>query len=893
MIKTYKNFKRKEEIFCGLSLIPSLQIALSSTLFFSIAVGLKLNPSSPLFLLLAVSLMIFTAFIIKAARGEEVRGFYSSILLFPFKDHIWSSQPNNYYPNIESLKQSPQIYKDYIQNKDGDLLSIIKLENVISRNILSNAKQKELLKTWGISLSQLNKISSLSSSQEDSFSNNLLQVFIEINKYQVNEHLNSRQIDQLDLEWLSNEFDIRQFIPDLSFYIILKHQITPNKVNKWIKRLRKILGRTNPNYNQENELELLNNKTQVLIESLQQINITATILSEKDLERFTAKWSENGKSFIYDFNKYLQHNLTLDTNSNQIISSTNSYFTKTYRIKTNPNNGDLNFWLEEILVKLNLEGFISIYIEPRDAIKDRRKIEYKLSWTKNIYLIEEYKNLVSYLLKHPQSFDLSILITLKSNKLLNLQNAETKIRHLIKDAQLASLNRQQIENWISSLPFGNNLVKPEDKLFASLDFIEASFPLLEKELGSPNGYLFGVNLENQKPVFINEYDSSIFHNRGINYIGDSGSGKTVAAKLAVKRRFEEQNHFYIIDSTDDGWKFFVEYLGGEIVYLDKALPNGSIFNPLAIPPTASKELIQQQIQEIIKIFSFIEDRKLSTNDKFFLQEHLNKIYSKNQNLCLSDFYNYLCKESSIEAISWAQKIAPFCYSAKGIYSFLADSTKESFNSKSKLILFTFSKPNHDDEFLGLGIYLINLFIIKKIFLEKQSKSTLIIDEAWKIFTNNNSSSKNLLTYFARAGRGLDLGLWTISQKPGDLPREIHSSASLSLCFQLKESKDREEIVNLSNLSELEKELLTHPEMSRSGTCLIKNTKNSGISRIKLDPIESILCSSTRDLVNQRNKLFDFYCNEITHRKLELTESEIRKLAAQNTINTIINHGSFS
>jgi hypothetical protein len=247
---------------------------------------------------------------------------------------------------------------------------------------------------------------------------------------------------------------------------------------------------------------------------------------------------------------------------------------------------------------------------------------------------------------------------------------------------------------------------------------------------------------------------------------------------------------------------------------------------------------------------------MNANEKSFLTQSLKALYQSNAGPCLSDLYKFWSVSEHELSKKWLEIIAPYSCVTNGIYSKLMDGNEAYLDTQSRLILFTFSKLNRDSNFLPVSLYLVSNFINQKVLYEKKSKITLVIDEAWKIFTGKHSErGKELLSHFARAGRGLDLGLWNISQKPSDLPREIHSSASATLCFQLKEANDRAEITAYSSLNMNERNLLESPALFEAGTALLKTTRASGLIKMALDPYEQILCNSNRDFVNERNRLF--------------------------------------
>ncbi len=897
MIKTYRNFKRSEEIFCGLSIVPLLQIAVISTLLIYFAISIQLDPSSPLFLLLAVIWMIVVAFIIKAAQGEEVRGFYSSILLHPFANHIFSLDENDQtYQSVGRLLPVKDCSDNYIVTKEDDLLAVIKLNNSIARNKLSNEELLNVIKNWGDFLAQFKSISDIGAyNSSTDIGADLMQLFVWVKPYKLHptqlQSLVVDYADQIYQYWLSQMFDNGRFIQDLQFYIVIRQQSLNNKVSKVIKILRKFLPMLAHNKYSgfEDDLRLLLQKVEAVINALARIGINSNQLKGTDLLQFYNHWLPNQKSAPAAF---LQDN-------GKFIKQFDGRYSKTYRVHLHPSSGNLELWIEDLIKELQIESSVAIYLEPRDSLKDRRQAERKAELMRQLSnnnrsttmaIMKENKELALDLLNLPYSFDLSIFITIYARNSQEIQYFDSRLRKPIKEASIAGLDRQQIANWIYSLPFAANGLSNQDKLFAGLDFARATFPFVKEDLGTVDGPLMGLSMANSKPVFVDEYDRTLFNNRGINFIGDSGSGKTVAAKLAVKRRLQDQDRsFYIIDSTEDGWQFFVDYFGGDIVYLDKFLEFGSLFNPFVLPLTYTTAEFQQHLEDMTQLLAFIRSSQgqLQITEKFFLQQSLNAVYAKGARVRLSDLYDFWKRDSNSLAELWSNIIAPFCYQANGVYAYLLDGYEASFDAQSKLILFTFFKPYANQDFVPLAMFLINHFVSHKVIFQKQARSTLIVDEAWKIFTNNNQLGRDLLVHFARAGRGLDLGLWTISQKPSDLPREVHSSASMSLCFQLKELRDRQEMAVANNLSETELKLLSTSGIYDSGTCLMKTTRNSGLLKVLLDPVEQLLCNSTRDFVNKRNSLFVENLNKLVLSSGAGIDSELKKQAARITIKFLL------
>lgn len=865
MANTYKHFKKSEEFFLGLSALTCFYSSLLLMSFIWLVLAWKLNPNSPLFIFIAIVYMVIMVFIIKASQDEEIKGFYSSFLTHPFADHIFMPTENEEgYKTIAEIHNIKEITTDYLLSKEGDLIGILELDNLMPWNKTDQINRQRILDDWANFLAQLESINKLDSYLfESSNYGDSLQIFIWIKPY-TNHYIEQclstdpviQSLHNFNRDWQEGYFKQGKFIAEPRFYIVFKHKNSINQNKFWYKALAKFLTFSYSSLEIDQEYQLFEQKIQSSKQMLANIGIKVQQLKGDQLRDFANQWLKfNQEEILEDHNKYLKF----------------ANYQKTYRVINAPESGDLDFWILDYLRLLDTESFISIHLSPRNSHQDRRKLETKAEIIKNLSrsskpstqsIIIENQKISTDLLQKPYSFDLSIFITVEANSIEELQRIDNFIRKPLRQTKLAGLERQQIKNWLYSLPFAYNQLSDKEKIFANLDFARSCFPFVDYDLGTREGNLLGAALYDSKPVFCNEYDRTYFNNRAINFIGDSGSGKTVAAKLAIKRRLNDPSKkFYIVDNTEDGWKFFIDSFNGTIIEVDKyisSVSGESLFTPFKLDAVLFSEEFNTHIEYLINLLATIKDEKLiiTASDKLFLTQSFINLYQQSKTPSLSDLYCLWQGFDNDMSKKWLELIAPYCRVGNGIYSSLMDGYKSPLATDSRLILFSFSKLIRDSSFVPVSLYLLANFINQKISYEKETKITLVIDEAWKIFTAaNGAKARELLSHFARAGRGLDLGLWTISQKPSDIPREIHSSASASLCFQLKESADRIEMANSANLNQNEKSLLESPLLFEAGNALFKSTRSSGLINIALDPYEEILCSSNRELVNQRNQIY--------------------------------------
>jgi hypothetical protein len=887
MTKTYKHFRKHEEIFLGLSFFTLLKLGILSLLLGFTALSLGLAINSPLFLFLSLLWILLAALIIKADSGTEVRGFYSSLLLHPFSEHLLPLFQDD-GDSIFKRQNLKSLGPDYGISKQGDLLAFIKLYNGVNFSQITSDERRQIINSWGSFLTQLQSISSVSSYFiAPGNCGDALQAFVIQKPYEVPEPYLAAKIPEnenefyaqkIELDWYQKLFKGDTFIPELEFYLIIRHRIAKAKIHSLHAFLRKVLPACFPadlSLMSEDEFEqehnLLRQKIDTSCSVLLGMNIQAKLLSAEDLYCFSDKFLPLRHIFLQ---QDLEENPYLEDKSKYLKFRGKLY--KVYRVSVPPDDLDLDFWLLDYLALINSSAYLSVQWIPRDALADRRSAERKAdimtqlaksSKSSTLTIIQENKQIAEELINNPFSFDINIFIVIIADDLADIQKLDNRIKRPVRNAVLAPLDRQQINNWINALPFAYTDSCSRDRLFAGRSFAESCFPFVKSEIGTPSGPLMGLAVENLRPVFLDEYDRNFCNNRSINFIGDSGSGKTVAAKLALKRRLKRGGAFIIIDNTQDGWQFFVDYFGGETIEIDTSIAEDgrTFFAPLALPEHYSENDFNAHLENLSKLLSIMRSRTASieAKEKTFLLKSFRMLYERQAQNTLSDLYQLWSSKSLSEQYgseylrTWVESIEPYCRVGQGIYAGLMDGLKPRLSLDAPLSLFTFSKLDKESASLPVSLYLLASFVSQRVLFHKETKLTLIVDEAWKIFSATQASvAKDLLTYLARAGRGMDLGLWTISQKPADLPRDLHSSASCSLCFQLKESQDRKEMAAMVNLNEYEKSMLDNGrEMAESGIALMKSTRSSGLIRVLMDPLEEILCNSTRDFVNVREEKF--------------------------------------
>jgi hypothetical protein len=431
--------------------------------------------------------------------------------------------------------------------------------------------------------------------------------------------------------------------------------------------------------------------------------------------------------------------------------------------------------LNKFLKSLSCTSELCIVLQERNLNRDKSIISHKVnflqSFTKaalsNKSHLDSLKSLYHEIYDNSFIADLQIILKLYSPNKEMLEKNLLKIstsQSLLSFNEAKYLQRKFYIEELQDLPF---LVTAKD-----LNYLN---PFLEDRTCMENGALIGYKLDDRSLVYFTPENTQFCNNKSINFIGDSGSGKSLAVKLLIKKYFNAEigvceqcsnAKFIILDSTLLGWEFFTAYMGGEIYNSPESFKNLVLFK---------------------------------------------------KNISLVNFH-------SIE--------------------------------KNKSLT---------------NLYLENIFLqIENVVRELDSIIYLVIDEAWKlIYEEENPLSKKLISKLARTGRAMNLGLWTISQKPSDLTRDIHSSAATSFIFQCKENTDKAELSSHLNLNERELKLIESQEIKDRGTALLKTSKFSGLIKFKASEDELILTNSSAELVRERQLIF----NEILAANLKNSSHE--------------------
>lgn len=387
------------------------------------------------------------------------------------------------------------------------------------------------------------------------------------------------------------------------------------------------------------------------------------------------------------------------------------------------------FSLNELIKKIPCKNEVTLSLYFQNHEKIARLIKFKKNIIKYINPTNTYNK---KLLKIFEQIEKTIY---KDETYLE-ENIQVKL--ICKSQELLKINESSLSSKSTDCEFVKSIFsefqsfKNNSKIntVINLNDIEKHNPFIEDKVGTPNGPIIACKTDDNSLVRFNIFNKKISNNYSINFIGDSGSGKSLAAKLLLKRlSLNTKNKFIIIDSSIRSWEHISEALSGNC-------------------------------------------------ESFTIPENI---------------------DSSIKSIE-----------------------------KFQVNLFNFYEIEKNLE-LSQAIVSKILEEINKLVRKQNFNYILIIDEAWKLLIKEDSKvSSELLSKIARTGRSMNVGLWTISQKPKDINRDIHSNSSNSFIFQIKEANDKDEITKYLSITEKERKILDSFQIKQRGFALMKNQYFSGL-----------------------------------------------------------------
>ena len=416
-------------------------------------------------------------------------------------------------------------------------------------------------------------------------------------------------------------------------------------------------------------------------------------------------------------------------------------------------------------------------------------------------------------------FETFLVVTVFADTLSELEAYTETIEDKYKGAgvNLQVLKNQQEEGFDSTLPLCCDRIIEKRTLTSSAAAVFVPFSTLE--LYDPGGINYTCNLLSKNLIVYDRLSSSNFNGF---ILGESGAGKSFAAKTEMLNVFLKTNSDIIVIDPEDEYTALAKLLGGEII---KIMPGGNAHvNPLEIvsdyeledemnPVYAKADYVLKLCECMVKtpfgidsIQETIIDRCVQELYEPFLEgEHLRNIPMEKMPT-LTDLQKKLGRCSEPEA----RKLAMSLQLYTGVGSLNAFGFQTNVHTKNRFVVYQIRDIG--ERLKNLSMLAILDHIWNRIVQNRRigRNTWFYVDEIYLLFKNEYSATF-LNTLFRRARKygGVPTG---ITQNVSSLLESPTARDMLQNCCFIEmlsqADPDREQLQNLLNLSKTQLSYIT-------------------------------------------------------------------------------------
>ncbi len=446
------------------------------------------------------------------------------------------------------------------------------------------------------------------------------------------------------------------------------------------------------------------------------------------------------------------------------------------------------------------------------------------------YMRDEAQELMDDIRKrNMKCFFVTPLVTLIASSKEELLSYEKTLKTNITkfSCHLRSMDNQMENAFNTTLPLAQ--LNIADDRFMQTEATAVFIPFSVKDLNQAGGVDYGVNPISHNIVRVNRGMSANYN--GL-FIGQSGSGKSFAAKMEILQRFLGTNHQILIIDPEGEYAPMGQYLGAEIIKVSYNNKSGFI-NPMDMDITSGDagNPIPAKCDELITLISKImgNDYSLGATAKNIIIRAANETYKEYYNhmlevqreankrgeemiTCdrdamptLANLYSTLIKFNDPEAQYIASAIENQCVGDGAIFSH-----RTTINPRNQMIIFDISEMN--DNMKDVAMQVTMSYCWNRIVENGNNGifTDLYIDEA-HLFTKNRISAAYMKNIYKRARKWLGSPT-AITQNVSDMfvneeAEAIFKNCSF-ICMLSQSQLDRAELAVKLNLSTQQLEYIT-------------------------------------------------------------------------------------
>lgn len=353
---------------------------------------------------------------------------------------------------------------------------------------------------------------------------------------------------------------------------------------------------------------------------------------------------------------------------------------------------------------------------------------------------------------------MNVLVTVSAK---NLKELDTKRRLLVN-----SLDGDDIDFWgctwqfeqafLSSLPLGNldKGLFESTKRNVTTSGLASTYPFTAYELSDENGILYGINSQNHSLCTVDNFNTRIYKNANMCFLGTSGGGKTFTLQdIALRLRMRNIRDFIIAPLKGHEFRRACHYVGGAFVRICPGSKDCINVLDIRIPDSTSDveiegeaamrtdSLLSKKIQDLKVAFlllypdmslvqeQLLDDALVKTYNDFGIT-HDNRSLFRNDDSSklremptLADLYDRIKDNDRLEEVAI-------------VLSTLVSGSASSFNGHTNVDLnngyIVFDISELTQELLPFGMMIVLDFIMSKVKEDRTVKKAVFIDEVWQL-----------------------------------------------------------------------------------------------------------------------------------------------------------------
>lgn len=594
---------------------------------------------------------------------------------------------------------------------------------------------------------------------------------------------------------------------------------------------------------------------------------------EKKLKPYKQKRKDKGKNF-FDNQPQL-----LSLLAPEVIQETKDYiymgndkYARIFTLMVYPNYIQIG-WLDDILNAIG-DVDISTQVQVADERNVVKYLSHRITKLKSDYYLFEMQGNIEELHKleeNIQAFEkmrrdiqinndkmFFVKITLRLNaKSLEELNEKSKLlrdEFANRSCEIRPLYFKQLDALKETLPLNNNIVNDNNRNMTT-EGLSAMFPIARTKATVKSGVYLGRDLFTGLPYSLETFGDGLA-NANIAIFGIPGSGKSVTVKVIVGRTALINRRSSILDIEGE-YVRQTEKLGGKIIKVRQGVPVG--INLFDIEDDKDMDFvdIDGKVAEIRAILYGIinkyENRALKPHEIADIEKAVKEVY-REKGITKDKQSLYERKGGKIEGKITLENIkkkmptlSDFCRVMKEkiqnkeltatLSNFTRGNTLGIFDCQSILqvneqtICFDISEIKDEIMRYYVCMVLTTWITNKYIATKERNRRYVIVDEAWNLFKNKETS--DFLENLARRARKKGVAMILATQNLAELRQNNQAEAIMNCCdtiILLKQSIGSiEEIMKFFKLPSGAKEILTK---ARPGECIL--IRGGEIRAIKVD-----------------------------------------------------------